>query len=497
MSDKMRLSGLTSGMDTESLVSALVSAKKTKVDEAKQAQKKLEWTQNAWKDMNSKIYGLYSGKLSAMRFSTAYNKKTAKTSNSALSVVSGGNAVNGVYTAKIKSLAKAGYLTGGEIAAENGEKVSNDTKLKDLGIDSGSSFGVTYKGKTHDIEITDDMTMGQLVQKLQSVGINASFDAGNQRMFLSAKETGAENDFQFAADSNAETVLGKLGLTKTTGATRIIGSDAELELNGATFRSNTNTFSINGSTYTVNKVVDEEITITTENDTSGVYDMIKSFLKEYNETINAMSKAYNATSAKGYEPLTDEQAETMTEKQIEEWETKIKDALLRKDSTLSSVMLGMRTTMNEGVEIDGKTYYLSDFGISAGAYLEMDANERYALHIAGDEDDAYSSGKDDKLKAAIAENPELVTKFFTKLASNLYSELTDKMASSDYSSIYKVYNDKKMQSDYDSYKKKIKDLEKKLSDAEDRYYKKFSAMEKALSKLNSGANALSGLFGMQ
>ena len=69
MSDLMRLTGLSSGMDTESIVSALVSAKKTKVDEAKQAQTKLEWTQDAWKSMNSKIYGLYSGKLSAMRFS--------------------------------------------------------------------------------------------------------------------------------------------------------------------------------------------------------------------------------------------------------------------------------------------------------------------------------------------------------------------------------------------------------------------------------------------
>lgn len=495
MSDMMRLSGLSSGMDTESIVSAMVSAKKTKVDEAKQAQTKLEWTQDAWKDMNSKIYGLYSGKLSSMRFSNAYNKKSTKTSNSALSVVSGDNSVNGVYTAKINSLAKAGYLTGAEISTESGGKVTGNTKLTDLGITEGSTIGIKYGGKTTQIEIGADMTMSQFVSKLQAVGVNANFDEGNQRLFVSAKETGAANDFLFAGGGeNATDALNKLGLTASSGATRIKGSDAELVLNGATFTSSTNSFTINGSTYTVNAVVDEEISITTENDTSGIYDMIKNFFTEYNDVMNSMLGAYNADSAKGYEPLTDEQKEVMTETQIEEWEEKIKNSLLRKDSTLSSVMTAMRSAMNEGIEIDGQTYYLSDFGIATGNYFEVDEDERYAYHIDGDLDDSYSAGKTDKLKAAIASDPELVTKFFTQLSAKVYDGLTDKMASSDYSSIYKVYNDKKMKTDYDNYTKEIKELEEKLSAAEDRYYKKFAAMETALSKLNSSANAISGLF---
>lgn len=497
MSDMMRLTGLSSGMDTESIVSALVSSKKTKVDEAKQAQKKLEWTQDAWKSMNSKIYGLYSGKLSSMRFSTSYNKKSTKTSNDALSVVSGEGAVNGTYTAKINSVAKAGYLTGAEISTKDGGKVTSNTKLADLGIIEGSTIGIQYKGKTTQIEIGADMTMGQLVNKLKEVGVNASFDEGNQRLFVSAKETGVANDFKFVGGGAYETdALNKLGLTASVGSTRIKGSDAEMVLNGATFKSSTNTFTINGSTYTVNKVVDEEISITTENDTSGIYDMVRDFIKEYNEVMNSMTKSFNAASAKGYEPLTDEQMEVMTEKQIEDWEDKIKDSLLRKDTTLSGVMTAMRSAMTQGVEIDGKTYYLSDFGIGAGNYFEVDAEEKYALHIDGDSNDGYSSGKADKLKAAIASDPELVTKFFTQLSSKLYDNMTEKMASSDYSSIYKVYNDKKMKSDYDKYTKDIKELEKKLTAAEDRYYKKFAAMEKAMAQLNSSGNAISGLFQM-
>ena len=45
----MRMSGLMSGMDTETIIKELVSAKQTKVDDAKKAQTKLQWKQDAWK----------------------------------------------------------------------------------------------------------------------------------------------------------------------------------------------------------------------------------------------------------------------------------------------------------------------------------------------------------------------------------------------------------------------------------------------------------------
>lgn len=493
MSELMRLSGLSSGMDTESIVSALVSGQKTKVDKAKQAQTKLEWTQDAWKDMNSKIYGLYTSKLSNMRFSSSYSKKLMKSSNAAVTAIAGENAAIGVQTAKVNALAKAGYLTGAEIKTVDGAKVTGDTKLSELGITAGSAIKMQLNGETTEITIDENTTMNDLVSQLKNAGVNANFDEGNGRLFISAKETGVANDFLFTDGTDA---LNKLGLTTSAGATRIKGADAELVLNGATFKSSSNTFNINGSTYTVNSVTDEEFTIATENDTDGIYDMIKDFIDTYNDTINAMTKAYNSDAAKGYEPLTDEMRETLTDKQAEDWEKKIKDGLLSKDATLSSVMSAMRTAMSKGIEIDGKMYYLSDFGIDTQALLEADKDERYAYHIDGNEDDAVSAGKTDKLKAMIAADPELVTKFFTKLSAQVYDSLTEKMASTEYSSVYKVYNDKQMKTEYSDYNKKIAELEAKLTALEDRYYKKFTAMEKALSNLNSQQSAISGLFGM-
>ena len=45
----MRLSGLMSGMDTESIIQQLVEAKKTKVTKTVKAQKSLKYKQDAWK----------------------------------------------------------------------------------------------------------------------------------------------------------------------------------------------------------------------------------------------------------------------------------------------------------------------------------------------------------------------------------------------------------------------------------------------------------------
>lgn len=497
MSDIFRLTGLNSGMDTESIITAMVSRHKTKVEDATKEKTKLGWTQEAWQGLNTKIYGLYTNKLSNMRLSEAYDKLKTTTSNSALTVVAGSGANEGVQSAKIKSVAKAGYLTGAEISAQDGSKITNATKLTDLGIAVGSSVGLKVDGMTHTIEVTEDMTMGDFVKKMQNAGVNASFDEGNQRLFVSAKATGKDNDFLFVdSGSNTTAALNKLGLTTAVGAKRIKGEDAVLELNGAEFKSSTNTFNINGSTYTVNGMTDEEITVSTSKDTSGMYDMIKNFFKDYNDVMESMAKAYNADSAKGYEPLTDEEKEAMTESQVEDWEKKIKDSLLRKDSTLNSLMSSMREIMSGGIEIDGKKYYLSDFGIETQSYLEADKNERYSYHINGDKDDSVSSAKTDVLSAKIAEDPELVEKFFKQLSVKMYDNLTEKMSSTESRSIYKVYNDKEMKTEYNEYTKKIAELEKKLTEAEDRYYKKFSNMEVALSKLTSNQNAISSLFSM-
>ena len=131
---------------------------------------------------------------------------------------------------------------------------------------------------------------------------------------------------------------------------KVAGQDSEIELNGVKYTGDSNSYSINGLTIeALAETGDSAISITTSTDTQGVYDKVKDFLTEYNNIINEMTKLYNADSAGSYEPLTDDEKDQMSDKEIEKWETKIKDSLLRRDSTLGSVMTAMQTAMMSSV----------------------------------------------------------------------------------------------------------------------------------------------------
>ena len=680
----MRVTGMNSGLDTESIIKELVAVRQTKVDDLKDEQTVLGWKQEAWKDINTKIYNLFNGTVNNLKYQGSFAKKATTVSNpNAVSVITDGTAMDSVQSLKINKLAKAGYLTGAALTGQDGKALSSGSKVAEsLGITVGSKFAINSNGKTTEITVDENMTMSSLVSKLKTAGVNANFDAGQQRLYIGASATGEKFDFSLTAsnsdgtdalsklgilvyDDSAKAVYekyanlsaedrqkiiddsvaalfkkytdektaleksntdlqtkqskliedfqtayadstidwanetsitarkdeinariteldeakasaedgkltaeqqteydklkgelsyitgyeknqasitennGKLealvtngyltetgeagaelttmatndidakiatattlfngydGLTGSSGAYKQAGEDSEIILNGAVYTGTENTIKVNGLTITCNALTaaDEEITLTTKNDTSGIYDMIKNFIKEYSSLINEIDKLYNAESSKGYDPLSDEEKDTMSETEIEKWEKKIKDSLLRRDSTINTVGSTMKEIMSSGFEVGGKTMYLYDFGIETLGYFNAAENEKNAYHIHGDADDVAVKNETNHLMAMINSDPDKVIGFFTQLSQKLSENMTKLMSTSEYSSINKVYNDKKMKLEYDDYTTKIKEAEAKLADYESKWYKKFGAMETALAKMQSNASAVTGLLG--
>lgn len=324
-------------------------------------------------------------------------------------------------------------------------------------------------------------------------------DANKLVKELAAIKDTTSSEYQTALKNMVETVNSAHDLSSNaqynTKAKKVEGEDAEIWLNGVQYTGSSSTFTINNLTIEALATTgNDEISITTSTDTQGIYDKVKDFLTEYNNIINEMTKLYNAPSSKGYEPLTDDEKDSLSDKEIEKWETKIKDSLLRNDTTLSGVMSAMTTAMSQAVEINGKKYSLSSFGIHTLGYLNAAENEQNAYHIDGDEDDTNTSGNADKLMKAISEDPDTIMQFMQNVTTNLYNAIGDKMKSTTLSSAFTIYNDKQMTTQYTDYTKLIKEWETKISDKEDYYYKKFSSMESALTKLNSTQSSLSGYF---
>jgi flagellar hook-associated protein 2 len=295
---------------------------------------------------------------------------------------------------------------------------------------------------------------------------------------------------------------------KAEKAIKIDGQDSEIWLNGAQYTSSSNEYNINGLTIAVKKETgdtdadgivdpnDEGVSLTTKDDASGLYDMVKNFLKEYNSLVNEMDKLYNAKAAKGFAPLSSEEKEAMTDEDVKAYETKIKDALLSRDGTLNTVASAFRTVMSAGFTVNGKNMTLADFGVEKLSYFNAADNERNAYHIFGDEDDSETLLYDNKLKSLATTDPSTVSDFFKQLSKSLYDSTKTLMArESGYKSSLTVYGDVKLQSDYTDYTLKIKDLEDDLSAYEDKWYDKFTAMETALAKLQSNTSSITAMLG--
>nr|MCR4989644.1 flagellar filament capping protein FliD [Lachnospiraceae bacterium] len=314
-----RVTGMYSGLDTESLISQLVEAKSVKINNVKKEQMAITYKQDAWKELNTKVKSLFNT-ANNMRYQSAYSKKKTTVSDSSVAtVVTSDKAMNAVQNLKITQLAASGYMTGKELDTTetvlDGEKATSGTKLADFGIVEGSKFTITVGGEANEIEITEGMTLGELANKLSEYGVTANFDAATQRFFIAAKESGKDKDFSITStDPNGKDAIEFLGITEETCEHKVKGEDAKIELNGATFTSNSNTIEVNGLTITANALTTGEgITLKTSNDTSAIYDMVKKFINEYSTLINEMDKLYNVKADSKYKPLTDEEKAAMSD----------------------------------------------------------------------------------------------------------------------------------------------------------------------------------------
>lgn len=648
----VRMTGLASGLDTESLVKQLSDAYQTKVDNAKKKQTKAEWKKEAWASLNTKLMDFYKGALNTFKSAGTYNSKQVNGTLSGVKVTANSKAVSGNHKIQVKSTANAQMWTGHKINkgtytassytaitdtskkiselydkngysiqnalngsgftvqnTEDGSKVdvninidenttvddllrdintqlngtglkasmtkggltftnetatettdsatgtttysgghsltitaANETSAKALGLTYDTSGkGMTVKSKSeisgnevntvsgsafaYDKQVTADSkvtgssklvdlgiaqgtsikvngteivvdrttTMDSLASAMAKTGINASYDTNQGRFYLSSKNTGVENAFTVEAD---DATLAALGLNLTDGeAGKIDASDASLVYNGVEYTQATNSFNINGLTMDVSSVGGEQA-FSVDADVDGIYDKVKSFVKEYNTLITEMNKLYDASSSRGYEPLTSDEKDAMTDEDIKNWENKIKGSLLRRDSTISTLLTSMRTTLNKSVEVtnsDGTTsrYALSSFGI-----VTSDYTEKGQLHIQGNADDSDFASLDDKLKAAISDNPEALMKTLTTLGDEIYKNFQSSMKRVvGVRSSLTFYNDLEMDDDIKSYKEDVTSLQKKLQDEQDKYYKQFSSMETALTKLQSQQTYISQLFG--
>lgn len=598
-----RMSGLMSGLDTESLVKSMAANTKNRLNTKKQKLQTLQWKQEAYRSSISKISDFQKkfldwGSDTSIKANSVMNKYKAESTNDKLAVSANSSATPATYYISASTAASAAQVksagsistdrinldfsknvdgkeytvqmtyngttrdvtfkgsTDADTAKANFLEAANNT-FKDIKTDAqgfefkdgtstlvfnnandgirhtfsikynseavglsntvGSTMGTTTKlsdaafntalnGDKFEFSINGEKftfekssTVGDVINAINKadIGVKASFSTMTQSFKLESTETGTAGKlnieqtsgnllnslFNSSDDFTKKDAYGKNG-------TITISTDGE---NYTTYTSASNEYSFDGTTFNIAKLGNfdssvegvDEITVTTEKDTSSIKDTVIKFIDAYNQLLDDVYGEIQTSRPKKngsyYDPLTDEQEEEMKSDEIEKWNNEAKKGLLYQDNYLSTFVSSIRGAMSSS-KVDGFTLY--DLGISLAT-------------------DWKSNGKlvvdEDKLENAINTYGDKVTNFFVDsdkgLAATLNNEIDRAISTRDkkvgyLSGIAGIENtttekDNALYSQINNMQTLINNLQTRYENEMERYWKQFTTLETYMSNMQS------------
>ncbi|MFZ2462365.1 MAG: flagellar filament capping protein FliD [Caldibacillus thermoamylovorans] len=363
------------------------------------------------------------------------------------------------------------------------------------------SFGLTThtsKGKIDEkFLIQGSESLNSVMSKVNNskLGVTMFYDSYSDKVTMTRKETGVYNNSENGKEiefAEGDFLTQVLGFQNGDSGNYVEAKNATFIINGLETSRQSNTFSMNGVTFTLKKTTDTPVTINVNNDNDKLYENIKNFVDKYNELVEKIEKKLSEPKYKNYLPLTDDEKEKLSETQQEKWENMAKSGILRNDSILSGLVTQMRTAIYSAVnqdDLDSAMKSLSAIGITTTADFttaKLEINES-------------------KLKAAIEKDPNSIELLFngtgaTDGQKGVIQRLYDKVnATMDQlkeraGNSYSVNNQFTIGRQLDDLDDRIERFEARLADLETRYYSQFTAMEQAIQKANSQAAYLTQFF---
>ena len=553
MSSVTRITGMATGMDTDTTVKGLMKPYQQRLDKMNQDKQLVQWKQDLYRSIMSDINSFKSSFLDVtkpenyMLSKNAYSSYDVKAYDTGTSNISTGVSVSAT-TGAIAGSYKVDF-TGGNIATAagvqsytaNGIGIQNitvpgnakaDTKLVDIGVIGATSIDITYNGgATKSIAINTNMTLSDLASAINSgtsSGVVARFSELTGKFTIQTANTGATTKISLDTTAAGGNLLEKLNLgtagtttvSETTANYKIDPMDLSVKITppggtGVQVTNASNNFTADGITYNFSAgAKSADIAVTA--DTQKTYDRIKGFIDKYNELIGKIGDKIEEKKQYTYLPLTDEQKTSMKAEEITAWEEKAKVGLLKGDSILSNMLTSMRSVFSQAVKDAGIN--LSEVGLSTSS----DVTQRGKIII-----------DETKLKAAIQTRGDQVANIFSKMSTSQSSyspdlSVTDRATRFSEEGIFQRLNDilaDNIRTTRNSYGKKGLLLEKagikgdfseysnlltkdlldkqtaidamvtRMTAKENQYYSQFAKLETAMNKMNSQSSWLAQQLG--
>lgn len=472
------ITGIGSGMDIDSIVTALVNAEKAP-KEAQLARLEKATTEkfSAIGQFKSAI-GEFQAALKDLNSATLFEKRTASSSNATLATATATkSAVSGNYQLTVESLATASKVATKAVADDYVAGGNGSLTIKLGADDAGVSVNVAAGDSLTKIRDSINAALG-------SKGISANIvrnpSDGASRLVLSGKETGDGQDI-YIESSTAALDDFKVGSIDYSDPANPVGSIASLDtasssssgfitqakdavftIDGLSLKSASNTVSDAIPEVTLNLLSAEpgkKFSVTVDQDRAGVKSNIKKFVDAYNKMMG-VSKSLTSVVSAG------------------EGKAPVAGALVG-DSSVRSLIGTVRNELVRPAEQDG-IRILADLGITT-------------------QNDGTLKIDDTKLDKALSENFESVAGFFTG-DTGLMNRLNGKVGGFTQAGGILEKRLSGLQETLTSVDKQRESLTLRVQQIQTRLYKQFNAMDSLVGQLNQTsdrlAQALSNLPGV-
>lgn len=299
-------------------------------------------------------------------------------------------------------------IGGSDTTMETSVKMAATDKLSTLFKTNGSSSSAefTVNGKTITIDDVTSATVSDLIDKINNAGagVTAALDATGQLKLTSDDNTtkitlGVASSDTTDAAANGRSLINGLSfdsnnkLAADTYGQTASGTSGKVTIDGKEYSTDTGKVSVGGVTYTLTAKGSTTVTVT--NDTDKLVENVKKFVEDYNTMLDKLNSLYNEKQYSDYDVLTKSQENGMTADQISKWNEKAKSGLLYHDQTLGKIISNLREAIYTPVDSVDSQY-----------------NSMMAIGISSSTDRGHLQLDEDKLKTALANDPDCVYQIF-------------------------------------------------------------------------------------
>lgn len=345
----MYISGIATGLDTETLVQQLMAIERRPLVLMQERKNLLQQQRDAWRDINTRLNNLRDRMAELSRTSLFEGRSAVSSAADVATASATRDAAEARYNIEVVQLAQSHRVASAKL-----EDAIGDTKPSWLAVG----------GRKLVIEINFNDTVHTIAEKINKADVAVTARVIDGRLVIQADETGKAHQLKFKGE-----LWQKLGITDGQGKIRRTAQlqraqDAVFKIEGLTITRSSNKIDdvIEGVTFTLQG--EGETVIDIKRDEAAVLDAVRKFVEQYNST---MSFIQSRSSDGG---------------------------VLQGDTLLMRIAFQLRSDITARVGGAGLAYnQLAAVGISIDRHGTMTLNEA-------------------KLREALADDPEAVQKLF-------------------------------------------------------------------------------------